>query len=60
MLDNPIQSLFMIALMFIAINYSLGRLAVYVERRLSRSSGDSSVADGADGGGGFAAAGAQT
>jgi glutamate transport system permease protein len=38
-LDNPIQSLFMVAIMFIAINYGLSRLAVYVERRLSRSGG---------------------
>ncbi len=43
-LDNPIQTLFLVALMFIAINYSLGRLAIYVERRLSQSSGDSSAA----------------
>ena len=60
-LDNPIQSLFLIALMFIAVNYSLGRLAVYVERRLSRSSGDSSTTDtggdGHDGGGASYAAG---
>ncbi len=43
-LDNPIQSLFMVALIFIAINYSLGRLATYLERRLSRSGGDASAA----------------
>ncbi|GAB3253638.1 amino acid ABC transporter permease [Nocardioides dilutus] len=48
-LDNPIQSLFIIAIMFIAINYALSRLAVYVERRLGSSSGR--PADGADGGG---------
>ena len=39
-LDNPIQSLFMVAVMFITINYALGRLAVTVERRVSRSSGE--------------------
>jgi glutamate transport system permease protein len=38
-LDNPIQSLFMIAIMFIAINYTLGRLATTVERRLRSSKG---------------------
>lgn len=38
-LDNPIQVLFVVALIFIAINYTLSRLAVWTERRLSRSSG---------------------
>lgn len=57
-LDNPIQSLFIIAIMFIAINYALSRLAVYVERRVG-SSGRTD--DGADGGGGLMApAGAAT
>ncbi len=36
-LDNPIQSLFVVGLIFILMNYSLSRLAVYVEQRLSRS-----------------------
>jgi glutamate transport system permease protein len=36
-LDNPIQTLFVVGMMFIAINYTLSRLAVLVERRLSRS-----------------------
>lgn len=36
-LDNPIQTLFVIALIFIAMNYGLSRLATYVERRLSRA-----------------------
>ena len=36
-LDNPIQVLFVVALMFIALNYGLSRLAVWTERRLSRS-----------------------
>lgn len=35
-LDNPIQVLFVVALMFIAMNYGLSRLAVWTERRLSR------------------------
>lgn len=37
-LDNPIQSLFIVGLLFIVINYGLSRLAVYLERRLSTSS----------------------
>ena len=36
-LDNPIQVLFVIGLIFILINYALSRLAVLTERRLSRS-----------------------
>ncbi|MGY2128658.1 amino acid ABC transporter permease [Blastococcus sp. SYSU DS0617] len=36
-LDNPIQTFFVIALLFIAINYSLGRLAQYIERRQGRA-----------------------
>jgi glutamate transport system permease protein len=38
-LDNPIQSLLIVGLMFIVINYALSRLAVWVERRLSRNRG---------------------
>ena len=38
-LDNPIQTYFMIGTMFIAINYSLSKLAVWVERRVSRAQG---------------------
>lgn len=37
-LDNPIQVLFVIGLIFILMNYGLSRLAVWTERRLSRSS----------------------
>ncbi len=44
-LDNPIQSLFIVALIFIAINYSLGRLAQYTEKRLSQSGGDASAVE---------------
>lgn len=36
-LNNPIQSLFVVGLIFILINYSLSRLAVYVERRAGRA-----------------------
>ena len=36
-LDNPIQTFVVIALMYIAINYALGRLAQYLERRQSRT-----------------------
>ena len=38
-LDNPIQVLFVVGLIFILINYGLSRLATWLERRLSRSSG---------------------
>ncbi len=38
-LDNPIQTYFMIGLMFIVINYALSRLAVWVEARVSRAQG---------------------
>lgn len=34
---NPLQMFFVIAVIFIVINYALGRLATYVEKRLSRS-----------------------
>ena len=37
-LDNPIQSLFIVGTIFVVINYGLSRLAVYVERRMSTSS----------------------
>ena len=36
-LDNPIQMLFVVGVMFILINYGLSRLAVWTERRLSRA-----------------------
>lgn len=36
-LGNPIQSLFVVGLIFILLNYSLSRLAVYVERRLGQA-----------------------
>ncbi|MHA6793714.1 amino acid ABC transporter permease [Pseudonocardia bannensis] len=36
-LRNPIQTYIIVAIIFIAINYSLGKLAEYVERRLSRA-----------------------
>jgi glutamate transport system permease protein len=35
-LHNPIQTYLVIAIIFIVINYALSRLAIYVERRLSR------------------------
>ncbi|GAA2968114.1 amino acid ABC transporter permease [Actinokineospora diospyrosa] len=35
-LDNPIQVYFIIAVIFIAVNYAVSRLAIWVERRLSR------------------------
>ncbi len=36
-LDNPIQTLFVIGSIFIAINYALSRLATWTEERLSRA-----------------------
>lgn len=36
-LQNPIQLYVVVALIFITINYSLGKLAEYAERRLSRA-----------------------
>jgi glutamate transport system permease protein len=36
-LDNPIQMLFVVGLIFIVINYGLSRLAVWIERRASRA-----------------------
>jgi len=39
-LDNPIQSLFIIGSLFIAMNYALSRLATWTERRASRAQVD--------------------
>jgi glutamate transport system permease protein len=36
-LDNPIQVLFVVAVIYILINYALGKLAEYVQRRLARA-----------------------
>jgi glutamate transport system permease protein len=36
-LDNPIQTFFVVALIYIAINYSLGRLAQYLQARQARA-----------------------
>lgn len=36
-LDNPIQTLFVVGVIFILINYGLSRLAVWTEARMSRS-----------------------
>ncbi len=36
-LDNPIQTFVVIALIYISINYALSKLAEFVQRRLSRS-----------------------
>lgn len=38
-LDNPIQSLFVVGSLFIAINYGLSRVATWLERQLSRNRG---------------------
>lgn len=37
--SNPIQSLFVVGLIFILINYGLSKLAVWLEARLGRASG---------------------
>lgn len=42
-LDNPIQVLFVVGLIFILINYALSRLAVWTERRLSTTGGSKLV-----------------
>jgi glutamate transport system permease protein len=36
-LQNPIQTYLIVAVIFILVNYTLSRLAIFVERRLSRS-----------------------
>lgn len=54
-LDNPIQSLLIVALIYIVINYSLSKLAEYLERRLGQASG-SSANDGLTGTAGTQAA----
>ncbi|MCM0620192.1 amino acid ABC transporter permease [Nocardioides bruguierae] len=37
-LDNPIQSLFIVGAIYVVINYTLSRIAIWLERRLSRAS----------------------
>ena len=37
-LDNPIQTFFVIAVLYIAINYTLGRLAQFIQARQGRAS----------------------
>jgi glutamate transport system permease protein len=36
-LKNPLQTLFIVAIIFIALNFALSRLAVYLEARLARA-----------------------
>lgn len=43
-LDNPLQLFFALAVIFIVVNYLLGKLAEWVERRLSRSTATAAVA----------------
>ncbi len=43
-LDNPIQMLFVVGLIFILMNYALSRLAVHLERRLSSRGRDEAAA----------------
>jgi glutamate transport system permease protein len=42
-LDNPLQSLFVVGLIFVLINYGLSRLATWTEHRLSRARGGESA-----------------
>lgn len=44
-LDNPLQAYLLVAILFILINSLLGRLAVFTERRLSRSRGSADDED---------------
>jgi glutamate transport system permease protein len=44
-LGNPIQSLLIVGMMYVVLNYALSRLASYVERRLSRRGADTSAAE---------------
>lgn len=39
-LDNTLQTLFVVAIIFIVVNYALSRLATWLEKRLSRASGN--------------------
>jgi glutamate transport system permease protein len=43
-LDNPIQVYFVIAVLFIIVNYSLSKLAQYIQRRLARGRKTATVA----------------
>jgi glutamate transport system permease protein len=38
-LRNPLQTLFVVAVIFIVLNFALSRLAVYLEGRLARGRG---------------------
>ena len=38
-LDNRLQTLLVVAVVFIVINYALSRVATWLEKRLSRASG---------------------
>jgi glutamate transport system permease protein len=45
-LNNPIQVYAVIAVLFIAVNYSLSKLAQYIQRRLARGRKTRTVAPG--------------
>jgi glutamate transport system permease protein len=45
-LDNPIQTLFVVAVIYIVINYTLSRIAIWTERRLSGGSGKAEIIPG--------------
>ena len=44
-LDNPIQSLFVIGTIFILINYTLSRVAIWTEKRMSRDRGGAAAVE---------------
>jgi glutamate transport system permease protein len=44
-LDNPIQTFTVIALLYIAINYTLGRIAQYIQKRQARAGRSTTEAD---------------
>lgn len=47
--DNPLQVLFVVAIIYIGINMALSRLAVWVEHRLSHASGGAKAAQETEG-----------
>ncbi|MGY1772163.1 amino acid ABC transporter permease [Blastococcus sp. SYSU D00813] len=44
-LDNPIQTFFVVAVIYVAINYTLGKLAEFVQRRQQRAGRSSRAAE---------------
>jgi glutamate transport system permease protein len=46
--ENPLQTLFVVAIIFITLNFALSRLAVYLEARLARGRAQGSLRGAAD------------